>query len=706
MYPSDIQKQYTEQSKQFLNTPANKDQIDLLRKILQFHEWKYYIQNDPVISDHEYDLLFKQLQAIEREHPQLVTADSPSQRVATDLVSEFNTVKHIVPMLSLENSYNEEDLRDFDAQVKKLTGMDTDQQIVYAVEPKFDGGSIALVYEDDVLIRAATRGNGIEGEEITHNIRTLQSVPLRAPFSSLGMKRVELRGEALISKKNFEAVNAAREDEGQVLFANPRNAATGGLRTKDPMETKKRGIEAFMFQAAYAVDEAGNNMFEKFNTHFDNINQLGALGFKIPTIEKKKCLGIDEVISFCLEWQERRDSYEYEIDGMVVKVNDYGLQDKCGSTAHHPRWAIAFKFKAKQATSKLLSVEYQVGKIGSITPVAKIQPVALAGVTVSSISLHNEDFIKSKDLRIGDTVLVERAGDVIPYIVKSMDELRDGSESPIVFPEYCPVNTTNTNVLLIKEEGESAWRCPNCVCGKQDLQRIIFHVSKDAMDIDGFGKSYVERFYELGWIKDMSDVYNLDYELIAQLDGFGKRSAEKLKNAIEKAKKNPIHKLLHSLSIHHLGKKASKLLAEQITHVLDLKEWPKEKFTDIKDIGPVVADNVIAFFSLEHNIAMLQRMEDRGVNLHQTQDDKPLEVSADGIFAGKTILFTGTLTTMGRKEAEELAARHGAKNISAVSSNLNILVVGEKAGSKLAKAKALGTVEIMTEEEFVAALNT
>ncbi len=706
MYPSDIQKLYTELSKQFLNTPANKDQIDLLRKILQFHEWKYYIQNDPVISDHEYDLLFKQLQAIEREHPQLVTADSPSQRVATDLVSEFNTVKHIVPMLSLENSYNEEDLRDFDAQVKKLTGMDTDQQVVYAVEPKFDGGSIALVYEDDVLIRAATRGNGIEGEEITHNIRTLQSVPLRAPFSSLGMKRVELRGEALISKKNFEAVNAAREDEGQVLFANPRNAATGGLRTKDPMETKRRGIEAFMFQAAYAVDEAGNNMFEKFNTHFDNINQLGALGFKIPTIEKKKCLGIDEVISFCLEWQERRDSYEYEIDGMVVKVNDYGLQDKCGSTAHHPRWAIAFKFKAKQATSKLLSVEYQVGKIGSITPVAKIQPVALAGVTVSSISLHNEDFIKSKDLRIGDTVLVERAGDVIPYIVKSMDELRDGSESPIVFPEYCPVNTTNTNVLLIKEEGESAWRCPNCLCGKQDLQRIIFHVSKDAMDIDGFGKSYVERFYELGWIKDMSDVYNLDYELIAQLDGFGKRSAEKLKNAIEKAKKNPIHKLLHSLSIHHLGKKASKLLAEQIPHVLELKEWPKEKFTDIKDIGPVVADNVIAFFSQEHNIAMLQRMEDRGVNLHQTQDDKPLEVSADGIFAGKTILFTGTLTTMGRKEAEELAARHGAKNISAVSSNLNILVVGEKAGSKLAKAKALGTVEIMTEEEFVAALNT
>ncbi|HRD08474.1 MAG TPA: NAD-dependent DNA ligase LigA, partial [Saprospiraceae bacterium] len=499
-----------------------------------------------------------------------------------------NTVRHIVPMLSLENSYNEEDLRDFDAQVKKLTGIAADKDIVYAVEPKFDGGSIALVYENDVLVRAATRGNGFEGEEITQNIRALQSVPLRAPFSTLGMTRVELRGEALISKKNFEAVNAAREDEGQVLFANPRNAATGGLRTKDPMETKRRGIEAFIFQAAYATDADGNNMFEKFNTHFDNINQLGALGFKIPHEEKKKCNGIDEVIRFCLAWQEKRDDYEYEIDGMVVKVNDYALQDVCGSTAHHPRWAIAFKFKAKQATSKLLAVEYQVGKIGSITPVAKIQPVALAGVTVSSISLHNEDFIKSKDLRIGDTVLVERAGDVIPYIVKSMEELRDGSEEPISFPESCPVNTTDTEVKLVKEEGESAWRCPNCVCGKQDLQRIIFHVSKDAMDIDGFGKSYVERFYELGWIKDMSDVYNLDYDKIANLEGFGKRSAEKLKNAVDKAKKNPIHKLLHSLSIHHLGKKASKLLAEQINHVLDLSDWSREKFIDIKDIGPVV----------------------------------------------------------------------------------------------------------------------
>ncbi|MBP6396525.1 MAG: NAD-dependent DNA ligase LigA [Saprospiraceae bacterium] len=704
MYPAEIQKKFYEDSKHFLSQPAGINELEALKSILRYHEWKYYIQNDPVVSDHEYDLLFKQLQAIESAHPELISADSPSQRVATDLITSFNTVKHIVPMLSLENSYNEEDLKDFDAQIKKLTALPPEEKLIYAVEPKFDGGSIALVYEDDILVRAATRGNGLEGEEITQNIKVLQSVPLRAPFSSLGMKKVELRGEALISKKNFEAINQNREDEGQVLFANPRNAATGGLRTKDPMETKRRGIEAFMFQAAYAVDEEGNNRFSQFNTHFGNIEKLGELGFKIPKAEKKLCTGIEEVVRFCLEWQEKRDSYDYEIDGMVVKVNDYSLQEICGSTAHHPRWAIAFKFKAKQATSKLLAVEYQVGKIGSITPVAKIQPIALAGVTVSSISLHNEDFIKGKDIRLGDTVLVERAGDVIPYIVKSMEELRDGSETIIEFPEFCPVNTQATPVALVKEEGESAWRCPHCICGKQDLQRMIFHVSKDAMDIDGFGKSYVERFYEMGWLSDMADIYNLDYDKIAELEGFGIKSAEKLKTSINKARKNPIHKLLHSLSIHHLGKKASKLIAEQIHHVLDLRQWSREKFLDIKDIGPVVADNVIEYFSDDANIIMLQKMEGYGVNLTQTDEDKPLEVATDGIFSGKTILFTGTLTSMGRKQAEELAAKHGAKNISAVSSNLNILVVGEKAGSKLTKAKSIGTVEIMTEQEFVDAI--
>jgi len=700
-YNTEEERSLTDLSKHFMSSPANVQDIKDLHRVLNYHEYKYSVENNPVISDYEYDMLFKQLQALEKSHPELITLDSPTQRVNNDLKDHFFSVKHLVPMLSLDNSYNAEDLRDFDRQVKKLIGAEEDQKLIYTVEPKFDGGSLALIYENDLLVRAATRGNGIEGEEMTANARAISTIPLSAQFSKYGIAKVELRGEALIRKDVFKEINAERADDGLSLFANPRNAATGSLRTKDPQETRKRGVEAFMFQLAYAEDREGNNITESFQSHFENIEILGKLGFKIPYEQRKLCVGIDEVIDFCNYWESQRDSYEYEIDGMVIKLDNTALQQKAGYTAHHPRWAIAFKFKAKQATTKLLSIEYQVGKVGSITPVAKLEPVHLAGVTVSSVSLHNEEFIRSKDLRIGDTVLVERAGDVIPYIVKSMEELRNGTEQIVKFPEYCPINNTETPIKLVKEEGEAAWRCPDCVCGQQDLQRIIFHVSKDAMDIDGFGKSNVEKFYELGWIKDMSDVYDLPYEEIKKLDGFGEKSVDKLKKSIERAKSNPIYKLLHSLSIHHLGKKASKLLAERIDTVWELREWTIENYTEIKDIGPVVAENVEAWFHDTENIAMLERMADRGVNMLQLEEDKPLMVSEDGPFVGKTILFTGTLNKMGRKEAQEMAARAGAKNISAVSGNLDILVVGEKAGSKLKKAQQLGTVTIYTEDEFL-----
>lgn len=706
MHTPEAQQENVDLSKKFLSVPAKKEELQKLRNVLIFHERKYYIEDNPLISDYEYDQLYKQLVAIEEEYPELITSDSPTQRVSTDLSGDFAPVQHTVPMLSLDNSYNEEDLNDFDAAVKKLCGLPSEMDIAYCVEPKYDGGSIALVYENDVLIRAATRGNGIFGEEMTPNAKTLPSIPLRAMFSSKGIIKAELRGEALIRKDNFDRINKEREKEGLSLFANPRNAATGGLRTKDANESRKRGLEAFIYQLAYAIDKEGNSVLPTLHSHVAGIHLLGELGFKVPQDEKSVCANINEVHSFVRLWESKRDDFQYEIDGMVIKVNDLILQEKCGSTAHHPRWAIAFKFKAKQATSKFLAVEYQVGKIGSITPVAKIEPVYLAGVTVSSISLHNEEFIRSKDLRIGDTVLVERAGDVIPYIVKSFPELRTGQEKEIMFPEFCPANSTETPVRLVKEEGEAAWRCPDCVCGAQNLQKMIFHVSKEAMEIDGFGKSYVERFYDLGWIRDISDIYHLDYDKIAGLDGFGIRSAENIRTAIEKAKGNPIHRLLHSLSIHHLGKKASKLIAEHIDHVLNLREWPIERYLEIKDIGPVVAENVKSWFSDEVNINMLQKMESYGVNLRQKEEDKPLKVSEDGIFYGKTILFTGSLQNMGRKEAEEMAAKAGAKNISAVSSNLDILVVGDKAGSKLKKAQDLGTVEILTEEEFLKKINT
>lgn len=676
-------------------------QIVDLRSVIVYHEWKYAVQNDPVISDFEYDTLYKKLEAVEAAFPDLINPDSPTQRVANDLTADLSAVAHLTPMLSLDNSYNAVDLKSFDARIKKLTDAPEGMEIEYAVEPKYDGGSIALVYENNRLVRAATRGNGIKGEEMTANARTLKSIPLSADLKAQGIHKAELRGEVLIRKDNFDKINKRREAEGQSVFANPRNAATGGLRMKDPKEAAKRGLEAFIYQLGFAEDEAGKTILEKFKTHSESIALLGNAGFKVPDAGHAVCKNIQEVIDFCLKWQEKRDSYEYELDGMVVKVNSRALQEKCGFTSHHPRWAIAFKFKAKQATTKLLHIEYQVGKVGSITPVAKLDPVHLAGVTVSSVSLHNEEFIKSKDLRIGDTVLVERAGDVIPYIVKSMTDLRTGKEQPIEYPKTCPINPTETSVPLIKEEGEAAWRCPNCVCGAQELQKMIFHVSKPAMNIDGFGKSIVERFYELGWVKNIADIYNLDYEQVATLEGFGKRSATNLEKAIDTSKQNPIHRLLHSLSIHHLGKKASKLIAEQIQHVLDLRNWTIEDFTDIKDIGPVVAQNVIAYFEKESNIALLQQMETNGVNLRQTEADKPLEIAADAPLAGQSILFTGTLQQMGRKEAQELAKKAGAKVISAVSSKLNILVVGEKAGSKLKKAQAIGTVEILTEAAFL-----
>ncbi len=700
MYSSADEKKFFDKSQRFLSEDVSLNEYQDLVDLLIFHEWKYYVNAAAIITDTDYDILYKKLENLEIQHPNIVVQNSPTQRVASDLNEDQGTVPHLTPMLSLGNAYNDEDLLDFDKQVKKLT--DNDLDIEYNVEPKFDGGSMALVYEDNVLIRAATRGNGQLGEDMTLNAKALPTIPLKAMFSKFGIHKAELRGEAIIPKDVFHKVNAEREQAGLKTFANPRNAAAGGLRMKDPNETRNRGIEVFVFQMSFAEDKDGNDILENFETHSAHLDMLVELGFKVPgKNERTTAKSIKEVIAFSKKWEADRENHNYEIDGMVIKVNAISTQQSIGSTQHHPRWAIAYKFKAKQATTTLQDVEYQVGKVGSITPVAKVEPVFLAGVTISSISLHNEEFIKQKDLRIGDKIIVERAGDVIPYVVQSLATVRDGSEQEIQYPTHCPINDTEEKVALIQVDGEAAWRCPNCVCGVQSLQKIIFHVSKVAMDIDGLGKSLVEKFHEKGWIKDISDVYNLDYNQISELEGFGEKSVENLRKSIDKAKQNPISRLLHSLSIHHLGKKASKLIAEQIDHVLDLRDWTEENFTDIKDIGPVVAKNVIAFFQEESNITLLNKLESYGVNLKQTEEDKPIETDESAPLFGKTILFTGSLQNIKRNEAKKLAEQLGAKNISAVSSNLNILVVGEKAGSKLKKAQDIGTVEIITEEDFL-----
>jgi DNA ligase (NAD+) len=698
-YSKEETKRLNQNTKDFLKNRSVTDQNDLeeLISVIRFHEWQYYVQDNPLISDFEYDRIFKLLEKAEKEKPDWITPDSPTQRVSSDLADVFKSVEHLSPMLSLENSYNADDLNEFDERVKKLCAYKSGDDLSYFAEPKFDGGSIALIYENDFLSRAATRGDGARGEEITSNARTIRSVPLKAAFSKYGIHKVELRGEAVMSKSMFEKINQNRETDGLALLANPRNAATGVLRVKDASETSSRGLDVFIFQVAYAENSNGKSVMNTQKSHAEWMKVLDALGFKVALHERKVCDNIDDVLSYINQWTLKRDEFKYEIDGVVVKVNELAQQEKCGYTSHHPRWAVAHKFQAKQATSRLIHVEFQVGKIGSITPVAKIEPVQLAGVTVSSISLHNEDFINSRDIRYNDQVLVERAGDVIPYIVKSFPELRTGNEKPIKFPTDCPV----CNTPLIREEDESAWRCPNFMCEAQIVQRLIHHVSKDAMDIDGLGKSLIERFYELGWLKNMADIYRLDYDAIATLDGMGEKSAEKLRRSVEKAKLNPLHRLLHGLCIHHLGKKISKLIAEHISYLPDLKNWTLENYKGIKDVGPVVGQNIIDFFEDSKNVRMLQEMEELGVNMTQTAEDRPRETGENAPLAGKTILFTGTLKELDRKHAQDLAEKAGARNLSAVSSNLNILVVGEEAGSKLSKAKALGTVEIWTEQEFI-----
>jgi DNA ligase (NAD+) len=472
--------------------------IEQLREALRFHEYRYYILNDPLVSDFEYDSLYKKLEALEKENPDLIVADSPTQRVGKGLTKEFPTVQHLVPMLSLNNSYDSEDLVDFDRKARELTKLDI---IEYCVEPKFDGASISLVYENDHLVRGATRGDGVHGDDITPNIKQIRTIPLSSKFSDYGLHTVEIRGEVLINKNNFKKFNAQLAEQGIPPLANPRNAAAGTLRIKDPVEVGRRKLEAFTYQVSYYTTTGKKN--NEPQKHSESLEMLWDLGFRSPDKEKKVLKGIQAVIEYCNEFEIKRDDLPYEIDGMVIKVNDFALHDRMGMTSHHPRWAIAYKFKARQATSKLLRVEYQVGRTGNIGPVAKLEPVAIVCVTVSSVSLFNEDVIREKDLRIGDTVLVERAGDVIPYIVKALHELRTGKEQPIKFPTNCPACGDE----LYRAKEEAAWRCTNINCSAQVLERLMHFASKDAMDIRGLGDANIRKFYEIGLLRNIPGIY-------------------------------------------------------------------------------------------------------------------------------------------------------------------------------------------------------
>ena len=694
MYSKETTQQLQKQAVGFIkkldNSAIDKKEIEALRDVLRFHEYRYYVLNDPLISDFEYDQLFKALEKLEEENPTLVSSDSPTQRVAKGLTKDFPTVQHLVPMLSLDNSYNAGDLVDFDRKARELTGL---KEIEYCVEPKFDGGSISLIYEDDHLVRGATRGNGVEGDNITANIKQIRSIPLSAKFSAYGIQQIEIRGEVLINKNNFKKYNEQLIEQGLAPLANPRNAASGTLRIKDPKEVSKRSLEAFVYNISDFTLLPKTSFPEKLKTHSGALEMLWESGFRSPQKEKKVLKGIDAVVKYCTEFEVTRDDLPYEIDGMVIKVNEVELQDKMGMTTHHPRWAIAYKFKARQGTSKLLNVEFQVGRTGSITPVAKIQPVPIGGVTVSSISLFNEDVIKEKDLMIGDSVLVERAGDVIPYIVKSLAEVRTGTEKKIVFPKNCPVCDSK----LFKEEGEAVWRCINIECPAQVVERIIHFVSKDAMDIRGFGDANVRKFYELGLLKDIPGIYELDFEKIGAMEGFGKRSIDNLQQAIINSKQQPLHRLIFGLGIRFVGETTAKTLAQAVNHLLDLKKFSEEDLLNLEDIGPKVAGSILHFFSNEENVKILLQLEGLGLQLKNSKK----EYASGGNLEGLSFLFTGTLPTLKRSDAEEMVEQNGGKITGSVSSKLNYLVVGEDAGSKLEKAKKINTVKIISETEFL-----
>lgn len=700
MYNEQQTKQLTNLTSQWLSGTGNiqdKDSLEELRTVLRFHENRYYVLNNPLISDFEYDTLYKQLENYEKAHPDNVTKNSPTQRVGAGLIKDFPKRAHMVPMLSLENSYNADDLYAWDKKARELSGLPV---IEYCAEPKFDGASISLLYDDDHLIAGTTRGDGETGDDITPNIKQVRSVPLSAAFSDYGIDLIEIRGEVLMNKKNFAKYNLGLMEEGSPPLANPRNAAAGSLRIKDTREVARRNLEAFLYNVSFLTTTGTRapQKAEQPSTHSDMLDMLWRLGFRSPIKELKVLPGIAAVIEFINDYEAGRDDLPYEIDGIVIKVNDLALQDRLGMTSHHPRWALAYKFKARQANSKLIDVEYQVGRTGAVTPVAKIEPVQVSGVTVGSISIHNEDYIRDKDLKLGDSILIERSGDVIPQIVRALTELRNGTERAIVYPTICPVCKDK----LVRPVGEAVWRCININCEAQVIERINHYVSKDAMDIRSFGEANVRRFYDHGLIKDIPSIYNLNAEGLSGVEGFGKKSIENLLSAIEASKLQSLHRLIYALGIRYVGETTAKTLAQAIHDIFELQHFTEEKLRAIADVGIKVAGSIQEFFSNEDNIGMLKALRDAGV---KTEKAVTAPVS-DGSLSGLNFLFTGTLSKLKRADAENKVEAAGGKILGGVSSNLSYLVVGDDAGSKLEKAKKIPSIKIINEDDFLNMMGT
>ena len=674
---------FNSMSKPLENIMSLQQQIDTLRQDLRRYEYEYHVLDNPTIPDAEYDRLFHQLKALEAAHPELITADSPTQRVGAKPLSGFAQIRHEIPMLSLDNAFSDEE---FYAFVKRIEDrlIRLPEPLTFCCEPKLDGLAVSILYVNGVLTQAATRGDGTTGEDITANIRTIRNIPLQLLMDN-PPARLEVRGEVFMPHEGFERLNQQALEKGEKTFANPRNAAAGSLRQLDPKITSKRPLvlNAYGIGIAEGVDLP--------NTHYDRLQWLKSIGIPVNP-EIRLCNGTDEVLDFYRDIQNKRSSLGYDIDGTVLKINDIALQEKLGFISKAPRWAIAYKFPAQEELTRLNDVEFQVGRTGAITPVAKLEPVFVAGVTVSNATLHNGDEIERLDIAIGDTVVIRRAGDVIPQIIGVLHERRPADARPIIFPKTCPV----CDSAIVRIEGEAVARCTGGLfCAAQRKEALKHFVSRKAMDIDGVGGKLIEQLVDRELIHTPADLFKLDLTTLTRLERMGAKSAENALASLEKAKNTTLARFIFALGIREVGEATALNLANHFKTLEALQNADLEALQQVPDVGEVVANRILAFWQEPHNVAVVNDLIQQGVHW----DDVEVKEVGENLFKGKTVVLTGTLTQMGRNEAKALLQEMGAKVSGSVSSKTDFVIAGDAAGSKLTKAQELG-VTVLTEEEF------
>ncbi|SFH69334.1 NAD-dependent DNA ligase LigA [Pisciglobus halotolerans] len=662
---------------------AAKNRVDELRLQLDRYSHEYYVLDKPTVTDAEYDRLYHELLGLEEQYPELISNDSPTQRVGGTILPGFEKVIHEIPMLSLGNAFNETDLKEFDRRNRKLT----DKNIQYICELKIDGLAISLKYEKGRLVQAATRGDGTVGENVTQNVRTIKSVPLRLkePYS------IEVRGECYMPKNSFVKLNQERDEAGKDVFANPRNAAAGGLRNLDPKETAKRNLNTFL----YTVADFGEIQAE---SQSEALNQLDTLGLR-TNHERRVFDSIEEVWQYVQDFQEKRADLPYDIDGIVIKVNDFSAQEELGFTVKAPRWAIAYKFPAEEAYTVLHDIEWTVGRTGVVTPTAIMDPVRLAGTTVQRASLHNEDLIKARDIRLHDTVVVHKAGDIIPEVTRVLLDKRPADSQPYEVPTHCPACESQ----LVHLEEEVALRCINPKCPAQIIEGLTHFVSRNAMNIEGIGSKVIIQLYQKELVKDVADLYKLTYDQLLTLDKVKDKSANNLLRSIERSQSNSLEHLLFGLGIRHVGAKAAKLLAEEFETMEQLQQAEKEQIIRIEGIGEIIADSIVAYFALPEVMDLINELREAGINLSYLGKKKEAVAETSSYFNGKTVVLTGKLTQFTRQEAKERIENLGGNVTGSVSKKTDLVVAGEEAGSKLTKANELG-IEVWNENQLVETL--